>query len=161
MSKSTFYSVLLIMVSSCTKVLHKEDISIGRIEDPEQLQSAVTGVYGRMNEMLYSNHSVAGSFYYTPNIKGDDMNYGPAEYSPYYDWSDNCYNIPTDNNNVLDPNWQKLYNTIGSANNILIQYDLSSVKDAATRELLGEICMIRAYCYFRLTRTFGHFSESI
>ena len=148
--KSVMFLAPVLLITSCTKLLHKEDISIGRIENYDQLLGAVAGVYGRMDRAVNLRTG-----FYGANLKGDDL----CNYYGEYDFDTStgqCFQptaVPLDQFNR--GNWSFLYDVIGSANNIIIQYNLSTTKDAATRALLGEIYLLRAYCYFRLTRTYG------
>jgi hypothetical protein len=138
---------LVFFLTGCESIFHSEEISIGEIKNYGQLAQAANGVYGKLAQALNDNN------FYSPNIKGDDINciglhYG---YSEYY--SNLCYSPEgTLNTGYL---WSSLYQTIASSNSIISQYEDFLFCDKPTLKILGEILFIRAYCYFRLTRTYG------
>lgn len=157
MKQVIIFSIFLFMITSCEKVFHPEEISIGKIEDYDELVSAAGGVYGCLAKAF--NNSGGNSFY-AANLKGDDLNYRTStfSYSKFYGNTDFCLeagDFLIDYNEYFSDSWPLLYQVIVSANNIIIQYETVSVKDEPTREMLGEIFLVRAYCYFRLTRTYG------
>lgn len=140
------YVILLVLSTGCKKIMHEEEISIGKITSYDQLVSATGGVYGSIANILSADD------YCYANIKGDDLTGYPASYSEYN-------HTPCYVNNLFysfSPNvWSLTYRTITSINNILIQYNNFPFQDKATKQILGELYFLRAYCYFRLTRTYG------
>jgi starch-binding outer membrane protein, SusD/RagB family len=145
MKKSIFYLIVFFSFIGCEKLMHKEEISIGKIADYDQLNEAVTGVYGKLADMLnsYSN---------SITISGDDLNVG----FNYYSGSQTDTTCSRSSDYQADTySWDNLYKTILSVNNILGQYDNFKSLDEKTREIIAEIYFIRAYCYFRLTRIYG------
>ena len=135
--------------------MHEENTSIGEITNYDQLLLATGGVYGMLSESFFGDRYN----YYPANIKGDDLTgYQGSYYTYYYDIvcspfpRDYTYSDATDEIHIL---WKKMYQTIASANNIICQFDVSTLEDGAVSELLGENYLIRAFCYFRLTRTYG------
>ena len=151
--KQLFRYIILLSffyLASCEKMFHPEETSIGKIDDYEKLLEAVGGVYGSLSRCFYDLE-----FYYETSVKGDDFASGEPFYSSYY--FDACYDegIPLAHWAGFNSTWQLLYKTIASANNILSQYSFDTKMGNATKEILGEIYLIRAYCYFRLTRTYG------
>jgi hypothetical protein len=140
--------LFLLSAAGCEKILHTEDASIGKIEDYDRLVSAAGGVYGKLAEAVREIN------YFNINLNGDDLNYGHPQYEEYYTdepdcWKENTYDIET------TYTWRRLYQVIASANNILCQLDDYPDRDNKANEVFGEIYLIRAYCYFRLTRTYG------
>jgi starch-binding outer membrane protein, SusD/RagB family len=149
------FLIMAFLLAGCRKMLHEEEISIGKITSYDMLQSAVGGVYSKLALPLYYYDE-----FYIANIKGDDLNVG----SPVYGYDTipgigrSCYDAEAYlRKNKIDcfAFWDKAYATIVSANNILSQYNPAITKDIRTRELLGEMYLIRAYCHFRLTRVYG------
>jgi starch-binding outer membrane protein, SusD/RagB family len=142
--------VFILAMVSCESLLHEEETSIGKITTYEQLLNAAGGVYGSLATATFPRSS---NFYYV-NLKGDDLDGGNAIYASHYA-SSAC----ASNNNVYtnseSEQWGLLYQIIASCNNVIVQYDLKTTTDTETREILGEIYLIRAYCHFRLTRTYG------
>ena len=138
----------IVLFSDCKKIMHEEETSIGKITNYEQLVSATDGVYGRLADVINSY-----DFYYA-NVKGDDLTFNPTIYTDYYNPGRDCYK-----NNIfysIYPNvWSLTYKVLASTNNIVTQFNLSSVNNKKTKEILGEVYFLRAYCYFRLTRTYG------
>ena len=153
--KKAYFILFLLLLGACEKWFHEEEISIGEIESVAELESAVNGVYSFLAEVLMSENEG----FYCPNIKGDDLS---NEY-PYYDnyWTEintvNCSEQQISNTYIKNEsyNWKCLYSTIVSANNILVQKKNIVEKNASSLEILGEVFFLRAYCYFRLTRTYG------
>jgi hypothetical protein len=131
--------------------MHSEETSIGVIKNYSQLVTATNGLYGSLANMLLDYQE-----FYIPNFNGDDLNTGTPNYNIYYAGGSQgnfCYQAGL--GLLFSSNWQLLYSTIASTNNLLKQYNLALIKDIPTKEVLGEIFLIRAYCYFRLTRTYG------
>lgn len=145
--------IIIFLFTACTKIMHKEEISIGKIESYDQLLEAVDGVYGRMQRLFTVTNAFA---MYESNVKADDLSYPKGGDYNIFTSQGYCLKYPDKQYILLsDGGWSSLYKVIGSVNNILVQYDLKKTKDIATRQLLGELYLIRAYCYFRLTRCFG------
>lgn len=152
MKVSQIALLFVFILTTCTRILHKEDMPVGKIGSYDQLLEAVSGVYGKLEMSLY-DHGPEVNFYF-PNIKGDDLTEDMvSDYGYYLYGHDHCYHQTPWSVNTGNRN--ELYSVIGSANNILVQYDLNSTSDLVTRQTLGEIYFIRAYCFFRLTRTYG------
>ena len=148
--------ILILLISDgCNKIQHPEEISIGKIENYDQLLSATAGVYGKLARAFTWENIHGGSGMYAVNVKGDDLNFGYPEYGKLYGLG--CWEPYIRDNyvEIIPTAWKLLYQVIVSANNILVQYEDVDQYDARTRNLLGEIYLIRAYCYFRLTRTYG------
>jgi len=146
----------VILLSSCEKIFHPEEISIGTIENFEELVSATNGVYGKLAEAI--NNS-SGKSFYSANLKGDDMNIGLANYEEYYkNDKATCWLEDISINDFYGHNddaWKLLYQVIASTNNILVQFTPVTAQTDLIKEILGEVLFLRAYCYFRLTRTYG------
>jgi len=150
-----------ILCTGCEEIFHPEETSIGIIDNYNELVSAAEGVYGKLAAAInYTSNIGIGSFLF-PNLYGDDINSCGASYYTYYGNS-NCSGGGTRNdfevyvyNYLKDNLWKALYPVIVSANNIIVQYDDLSALDQQSRNVLGEIYLIRAYCIFRLTRTYG------
>jgi starch-binding outer membrane protein, SusD/RagB family len=149
-------SIFIFLFTSCEKFLHEEEISVGLIASYDQLEIAAGGVYGMLNETFFGEDYYS---FYSVNLKGDDL--APKTGGYYASWNkrleciskgDFVYEDTSFNIYYL---WQRLFQTIASANNIINQYDLAATDDKEIRAILGEIYLLRAYCYFRLTRTYG------
>ncbi len=152
MKLSLFFITILFFFTNCQKVFHAEDISVGKITNYSQLVSAIGGVYGKLVIPIYNRNE-----FYLVNLNGDDMNKYAANYDYYYDYqfNSNCYQAGENLTFDMTNYWKEMYSTIVSANNIIVQYNPISINDISTKGILGESYLIRAYCYFRLTRTFG------
>ncbi len=140
--------LLLIFFTNCQKLFHPEEISIGKITNYDQLVSATDGVYASLTLPLF--YSID---FYSANLKGDDLNYSQAVYN-FSGNQQNCYNAGSGDDFPFAA-WTLLYSTIVSVNNIINQYNPVLIKDVPTKEILGEMYLIRAYCHFRLTRVYG------
>ena len=121
--------------------MHEEDYGISKITSTDEMNVAVSGVYARLAQYI-------NNYYTPPQYLADDMPYVPYTdtilYTYYYFrlW-------------YTDDNWQKLYNIITSANNIICQFQNNPNIKTDMRVCLGEVYLIRAYAYFRLVRIFG------
>lgn len=159
MRKLIMYTVFSIVLIGCEDLFHEEAISVSKIHNIEDLEIAVHGVYGRLNEAF---NSWGSKGFYNPNLKGDDIACGSAVYA-----SENPPGSDSDCNPNLhycdfqgyhqrhSYNWKNLFSIVASANNIISQFNDSIKYDTPTRNLLGEVHLLRAYCYFRLTRIYG------
>lgn len=151
MKKILFLYTIILLLAGCKKLMHEEEISIGKITSYDQLVSATGGVYGMLASMLKRN-------YYRINLNGDDLNIGTFNYEFYlylYDQT-NCWRKDNPyNEDRFIGSWQNNYSIVASVNNILCQFNLAEIKDKKFKEIIGEIYFIRAYCYLRLTRTYG------
>ncbi len=152
MNRVISLSLLLILFTSCKKIMHEEEISIGKITSYEQLQTATGGVYGMLAKPFFSDYF---HNFYIANLKGDDLTAFQGYYGTYYGIVCDGGTINYVYSNEIYYLWKPMYQAIGSANNIICQYNPATLKDRPTKEILGEIYLIRAYCYFRLTRTYG------
>ncbi len=157
MKRIILFSLFLFSVAACEKILHPEEISIGKIESYEELVSATEGVYGKLAKAFNggSNLVTIGRGFYATNMKGDDLNCYPFIYDEYYGGR-KCYDDYRENyNSYIYDAWKDLYQVIASTNNIINQYDNFLNQEQPTHEILGEVFLLRAYFYFRLTRTYG------
>jgi starch-binding outer membrane protein, SusD/RagB family len=145
--------VLLVVMQSCNTLFHPEEISYANIQDYDELVEAVNGVYGKFSNGM-STSSITNFF--CINYNGDDLTNFAPNYTRFYDGEVNeqCGRSELTQSTTTSV-WKEFYSVIASANNILSQYDFSTALDEPTKEILGELLLIRAYCYFRLTRTFG------
>jgi len=159
MKRIILFSLFLFSVAACEKILHPEEISIGKIESYEELVSATEGVYGKLAKAFNGGRNFIintyGVGFYAANLKGDDLNCGEPGYNEYYG-NRYCYekSLVIYNSCIYDA-WKALYQVIASANNIINQYNNFLNQDQLIQEILGEAFLLRAYCYFRLTRTYG------
>jgi len=140
--------IWIFSICSCENLFHPEEISIGDIKNYNELITATGGVYGKLAAAFTE------SYVYMVNLKGDDINNNAPNYNGYYGtyeycWEERYYDEKT------YTTWELFYSTVASINNILVQFEQKANLDKPTREVLGEIYFLRAYCYFRLTRTYG------
>ena len=133
----------IVELLSCKKLMHDEDLTLSKITSYDQLVLAAGGVYG-----MLTNRAIR----YDSNEKGDDINWA-SPYDLYYNRK--CYPVSVTDIYYGTADWQALYLVIASANSILDQFNIASIIDVRTREVLGEMYFIRAYCHFRLTRVYG------
>jgi len=143
------YLVVLICLG-CDDLFHEEAISIGDIESAEEMESAVNGVYAKLAS-AFTDDAWIYNIFCSVNLKGDDLGETDPFYKALYENSENCGN----DSNPFYHSWSFLYSVIASANNIIIQFDPELEQDETIKRLLGEAYLLRAYCYFRLTRTYG------
>jgi hypothetical protein len=146
--------LLLVVFTGCEKIQHPEEISIGKIENYDQLVTAVGGVYGELAK-AFNLTLFSGLGFYAANLKGDDLNFGYPYNQVYGCWDIQIYDYPNSYTKNIPVAWQSLYKVIVTANNIITQYKNITQYDERTKKIIGEIFLLRAYCYFRLTRTYG------
>jgi hypothetical protein len=161
------FTVITLLFSGCEKLFHEEEISMADITSYEQLVEATQGLYGQLAYSFFgsSTDDYNGSDYYQPNVKSDDLSYSFSGYLRSLYWTrqlEHCedfFNPSTvteyEYTDKINYTWRWLYKIIGSVNNILTQFDYNTISDEQILEILGEIHFIRAYCYFRLMRTYG------
>lgn len=148
--------VTIVFFSGCEKIFHPEEENISKIKNYDDLLAAADGVYGLFQGSI--------GYLEMANIKGDDINIGSYVYENDFN-SGNCwkttyidrnhYTWEEWNNSQPTATWQSLYQIIVSINNIISQYDIEGISDKPSCELIGEMYLLRAYCYFRLVRTYG------
>ncbi len=147
--------LLCFLVLSCDNLFHEEEISIGEISSVEELESAVNGVYAQISNFFTGSKGYGGGFFLV-NVKGDDLveRYSTT-YEYYYYGHEDCISYDMEFNLSVPGYWQYYYDIIISINNIIVQYNPPEEQEKQERQLLGEAYFLRAYCYFRLARTFG------
>jgi starch-binding outer membrane protein, SusD/RagB family len=153
MKRELILLLLSITLCGCNTLFHPEEISYADIKDYDELVEAANGVYGKL-----SNGVALSSIdnFYCVNYNGDDLTNFAPNYTLFYNGEVNeqCGRSELTQSTTTSV-WKVFYSVIASANNILSQYDLSTTLDKSTKEILGELLLIRAYCYFRLTRAYG------
>jgi starch-binding outer membrane protein, SusD/RagB family len=138
------------ILTSCSMFFNKEETQLSKMKSVADYESAINGVYGLFTEAMSDRES------FFVNVKGDDL-YN-IQYANYYDFISD--GIVEDYGNLVlleyetTTIWQNLYKVIASTNNIIVQYSQKE-KNEKIIEMVGEAYLIRAYCYFRLTRTYG------
>ena len=146
----TFLSV------SCEKFLYDEDDKIGIINNQEELNNAITGIYGLFGDVFNDNLNVDPFLFAC--IMADDINLEPLDQENDHPCrntnnkivANDFYDIINIENNL----YKTLYKTIVSTNNIIKQEDkIQNITQANT--YIGEAYFIRSLCYFYLTRFFG------
>ena len=150
MKRFLFFIFGLFLLTACDDLFHEEQISIGDIENYDRLLEATGGVYGTLADAFSDNS------FYAANAKGDDINLGNFIYDEYYSTGmhGNYNSIIQDPLNESAA-WESMYKVIVSTNNILGQFSPARSQSSEIKKVLGEIYLIRAYCYFKLTRTYG------
>lgn len=133
--------VFCFFLQSCNWFFHPEETHISTLESYCDYENALNGIYGILEKKM-SNKS-----FFFPSVMGDDIYEVSANYSLITGGSI-LSNAVYDNSS-----WADLYKVITSANNFLIQYYVEPEKKL--NFLAGEAHVIRAYCYFRLTKIYG------
>ena len=148
-------TIIIIAISvfslSCKKLLVEPDDKIRRINNKEELNDAINGIYGLFNNVFNYYQ------YLSASVKADDINIFCFE--GYNQETDTCSffgfdNVFWNNSHINKSMYINLYKTIQSANNLIVQADkIQNIPHANT--CLGETYLIRSICYFYLTRLFG------
>ncbi|MFA9392970.1 MAG: RagB/SusD family nutrient uptake outer membrane protein [Prolixibacteraceae bacterium] len=141
------------ILSSCTFFFEPEETSVSKIEDYDQLVDATNGVYGQLCAI------VGNSEFYGLNANADDL-YHNIHLSNLFYSTFNGFVLDRpcgspENIYSTDYVYIGFYRIIASINNVLDQHNSEKIKQNEINELLGELYFLRAYCYFRLTRTYG------
>ena len=151
--------LLCLLVLSCDKLFHEEEISVAEITSEAELEQAVNAVYGQISHFFTGLKGWGGGgIFYHVNFKGDDL-VGICHFS-YYDYyyrgGEDCETSSEENKeqSIIDI-WEDYYDFIASINNIIVQFYPPAEQGKVEKQLVGEAYFFRAYCYFRLTRSFG------
>ena len=140
----------MLICLGCDDLFHEEEISIGKIESVAELESAVDGVWARLAD-IFTGEDVVYERIFTESSKGDDLSESSATYSYYYGTGNNCSGF----SGIQSHSWSMLYSIVISSNNIITQFNPIEQEKEEIKQLLGEAYLLRAYCLFRLTRTYG------
>ena len=100
MKKILLFTLLVLFFTNCQKILHPEEISIGKIQNYNQLVSATNGLYGTLANAISDNN------FYTPNLKGDDLTAGNSDYDSYYIQNANCFQATAYSFYSASYNWE-------------------------------------------------------
>jgi len=114
-------------------------------KDKPGLDMAITGMYNRFRE---TNNNCARQFYVS---SGDDVtavNYNTllSDFDRFYFYNLNVWLIYL---------WQYLYQSIQTANNIIIHAEVMDIDRTFIEHRVGQAYIIRALNYFQLVRIFG------
>lgn len=146
-----FFLIFCLFLQSCNIVFHPEELVIAQLENTDDYETAINGMYVSLTDKL----CISG-FYYA-NLKGDDL-YGepPSFYVFKPNTGPSCKNESSGETSEEEYSsiWADLYSVIASANNIIFQYEKQKDTSTEIDKLVGEAYLIRAYCYFRLTRVY-------
>ena len=146
--------LLCLLVLSCDKLFHEEEISIAEITTLAELEQAVNGVYAQFFG-LFTDYNGLYYKFLQAYMRGDDMaSLSTPVYNHYYNDENGCESYIF-GDGYLDGAWNELYAIIASANNIIGQFYPPLEQGKEKKQLLGEAYFLRAYCYFRLVRTYG------
>lgn len=143
------FLIFCLLSQSCNFVFHPEELVIAQLKSANDYETAINGMYVSLVEKLCYD-----GFYYA-NFKGDDL-YGTHPSFKIFYSTDGCKNESTKGRSEEEYSsiWEDLYSVIASANNIIIQYKKQESTSVEIDKLVGEAYLIRAYCYFRLTRVY-------
>ncbi len=149
--KSSALALVLLCLSGCNLLFPPEEVEFAILETTSDYENVIKGVYGLLTVTMCD----ADLFYI--NVKGDDLYNISADYNVFFnDPVDKCwtYDYSTENY-TTDKTWINLYTIIVSINNLLVQYAERKIENDEINKIAGEAYLLRAYCYFRLTRTYG------
>jgi hypothetical protein len=129
---------MCLLVTSCQKIMHEEQLSLSKIETKEELIDATNALYGLTTlitvPVLYQS------------LNGDDLSYYPPNYRYTIDKS--CvYKNSHYYEYIRENNWNAEYTAIASANNIILQYKPGK-KDKKIDMIVGESYFFKAYLYW-------------
>lgn len=143
------FMMLICLTVSCNLVFHPEELVIAQLESKDDYETAIKGMHAVLADKLRYD-----GFYYA-NLKGDDL-YGTHPSFTVFYATNGCKNESSreTREEVYSSIWEDLYSVIASANNIIVQYEKQKGASSEIGKLVGEAYLIRAYCYFRLTRVY-------
>ncbi|HES58845.1 MAG TPA: hypothetical protein ENO18_00310, partial [Caldithrix sp.] len=148
--------LLTLFLTSCERIFHEPEISIGVIENQEKLIEAAEGCWAKF---IWAINYPDRSSYYYQNLKADDVTFRPCGYRSFYQNKTDCWYSTsadfTNYNQYSDYLYESLYLVIASVNNIISKFTDPAKEDQLTQEIIGEMLFLRAYCHFRLVRTYG------
>lgn len=138
-----------LLCGSCSDFLDKEPDFLtpeNYYKNPEQVQSALNGVYNRLidpngrmySKALYSYFSISDEFFYKSisinNIRVMQFDAASLDIGRF---------------------WEVLYEGVNRANYLIAYADASALTTPAERAMIGEAHFLRGYYYFLLTSFFG------
>lgn len=145
--------IICAVLNSCSLIFEPEETTFSKIENTEQLTEVTNGVYGKLRYVISSSE------FFGLNSNADDLylyTYSASFYHTYYGFYYPPYPCaPIASQYSTSYVYTDLFSVIASINNILVQYNDKNIKQVETNNLLGELYFLRAYCYFRLTRSYG------
>jgi starch-binding outer membrane protein, SusD/RagB family len=143
-------------IGSCEKFFKPEEFYLSNIDSHEKLIDAITGINDKINQIgWYTAIDFLGDDLYlhlAPNNDPPNPDQNIECYSSYYRMGNHC---TKGDNSLMVNDWNWLFSIVASINNVLNQFDLNTIQDNKTKEILGECYFYRAWCYFRLTRIYG------
>jgi len=149
--KYKIFIAIIILNISCQKFLYDEDDKIGIIENENELEEAMLGIYGLLGNVFH-NYDILAAF-----VLADDINIEADHVVPGYGECDFEIPVSSVENNISiigSKIYQDFYKTIISANNLIKQKDQIQ-RFSQANSCIGEAYFIRSICYFYLTRLFG------
>ncbi|MCF8231040.1 MAG: RagB/SusD family nutrient uptake outer membrane protein [Bacteroidales bacterium] len=154
MKRIIYLSILMILVSSCSK--EKLDVDPKRIyyenfyQTEESALNAVNAVYDVLGQVSqYNSH-----LWYIADIASDDFNVNPELNDPNAQEFDR-YTLEA-TNNYLEEVWQSSYKGISQANIVLEKVPSIAEMDSSLRQrIVGEAHYLRGLFYFNLVRMYG------
>ncbi|MFW5835712.1 MAG: RagB/SusD family nutrient uptake outer membrane protein [bacterium] len=152
---SILFAVALFSLPSCSDEFLDVDpqtslsteMAIGAVADAEV---ALMGIYDGMQS---TQNYYAREFVVIPDVAGDDVKISPlnsGRFLSHYNYS----TIPSDG--FLTGFWNRAWNTIDRANNIITRIDLiEDGTEAERNQILGEALTLRALAHFDLARMYA------
>ncbi len=152
--KKLIQYLLILALLSCNELFHEEEISVAEITSLAELEKAVNGLNAQFFDLFTGLNGLSFTFFQV-YVKGDDLaSTTYPDYNHYYNYDQGC-ELNTNDDKNLDGAWTELYTIIASANNIIGQFYPPGEQGEQEKHLLGEVYFLRAYCYFRLVRSYG------
>jgi starch-binding outer membrane protein, SusD/RagB family len=159
--------ILLLLYFICCQKLFKEDIqNTFHLKTKEDYAVAMAGLYNRLFNGIMENNLIL--MFAIANE--DDMNVFPLGgsetdcydceyplsstmfYAVHCGSGGGCIGCGEDDYTII---YKLLFQTIGSANDIISKAGNSNLLKSEFKKIIGEAYYIRAYCYFRLARLYG------
>lgn len=134
---------------SCKKVLTEKSKLISEenfYKTPDEIQSAINGIYGPLKTSLFDFTYPAQLVCYS------DFAEGRGSYAPISQFNG------LDNTNIgrVEAFWRQFYQSIRNANNVISNVKKNeTLPDDIRSKLLGEVLFLRAFDYFHIVKNWG------
>ncbi len=143
---------LIILLLSCENIFEEDDINYIELDTYEEKVNIVNGIYSKLVDVHDTN-------YFFLLARSDDIFFWQERRSIFekdrvtgviYSAISSPANMGNSYTAIIGSVYQNLYKAIMGANSVIAK--LFNEKEET---LLGEVYLLRAYCYFKLARFFG------
>jgi starch-binding outer membrane protein, SusD/RagB family len=148
--KSISFLLLLILTTSCEKVLdeqNRSNITPDVFSTPYGLQAGLAGCYSNFRYLFGQESQL-----YVSEAGTDELRRGDGASTQMF-----FNNIQTSDGDVANL-WNRAYQSINTLNGVIAKSPDAAMPAATKTVLVAEAKFVRAYYYFMLVQTFGEVS---